>query len=375
MSQKLLNTFLLKYFLKLGATGFGGPLALVQQMRRDLVESEKLITSSEFDQAFTLIKAMPGPVAFQTAVHCGQRLNGFRGALIAGFGLMLPAFAMMLLMGVFYSQIIEFSQIKIFFNGMQYAVAAVILMNLKHFIINYKKNILFWVIAVMSAFLFFMKLIPESLLIIGFGILAVQIDFFKNKNNLKNLSVIAPFYFFLIDEKVLKIFKICFTAGALIFGTGLAVFPFLQSEFVDHLSWLSLTVFNDGVTFGQMTPGPATISTTFLGYQMAGFSGACAATLGILVPPFFHMTTWFPKAMGWMSSQKWIAQFVLGSTGAVVGCLLMTVYKMNINELHQFNFWIIFLFSFILFYFKPKFSILKTLIISGIINLIISFVS
>ncbi len=164
-------------------------------------------------------------------------------------------------------------------------------------------------------------------------------------------------------------------AGALVFGTGLALFPFLQSEFVEHLSWLPLAVFNDGVTFGQMTPGPVTISTTFFGYQMAGLQGALAATLGLLIPPFFHMTTWFPRATDWMSKQKWISFFILGSTAAVVGCLFMTVYKMNSNELSSPYFWIIFIPAVAMLYFKPKVSIFKLLIAAGAVHLLINLVA
>lgn len=374
MSHKLL-----KYFLKLGTTGFGGPLALITQMRTDLVENQKLILPNEFDQAFTLIKAMPGPVAFQMAVHCGYKLNGLIGASIAGFGLIFPAFIMMLVLGVFYSQIIVVAGIKTFFTGMQFAVAAIILMGLKSFIINYKKSVLFWLICLASLILFLNKLIPESLLIVGFGLLAVVFNSLKKMTAATSLSVSGPILFLAFDEKLLQIFKTCFTAGALVFGTGLAVFPFLQSQFVDQLGWLSISVFNDGVTFGQMTPGPVTISTTFMGYKMAGFGGAICATLGLLMPPFFHMTTWFPKAMNWMSSQKWIAHFILGSTAAVVGCLLVTVYKMNSTEVSNISFWILFLLTLILLFFRPKFSVLKILATAGFLNLclqlILSFVA
>ncbi len=370
MSQKLL-----KYFLKLGATGFGGPLALIQQMRSDLVESERLIDFKEFDQAFTLIKAMPGPVAFQVAVYCGHRLLGFRGALIAAFGLIFPAFLMMILIGIFYSKISVYPQIKFYLTGMQYAVAAIILLGLKNFIVSYKNNILFWLITIASAHLYVNKIIPESILIIGFGVFVVALKSINSKHKTQLLSATGISFLYFFDEKIIKIFKTCFMAGALVFGTGLALFPFLQSEFVEHLSWLPLAVFNDGVTFGQMTPGPVTISTTFFGYQMAGLQGALAATLGLLIPPFFHMTTWFPRATDWMSKQKWISFFILGSTAAVVGCLFMTVYKMNSNELSSPYFWIIFIPAVAMLYFKPKVSIFKLLIAAGAVHLLINLVA
>ena len=155
---------------------------MIQQMRTDLVESERLIDFKEFDQAFTLIKAMPGPVAFQVAVYCGHRLLGFRGALIAAFGLIFPAFLMMILIGIFYSKISVYPQIKFYLTGMQYAVAAIILLGLKNFIVSYKNNILFWLITIASAHLYVNKIIPESILIIGFGVFVVALKSINSKH-------------------------------------------------------------------------------------------------------------------------------------------------------------------------------------------------
>lgn len=370
MSHKLL-----KYFLKLGTTGFGGPLALIQQMRQDLVESQKLINAEEFDQAFTLIKAMPGPIAFQVAVHCGYKLNGFWGALTAGFGLIFPAFLMMILMGMFYSQLVDLGAVKNFFTGMQYAVAAVILIGIKGFSFNYRKNYLFWVIVFISSLLFYFKLVPESVLIVGSGLLLVGVYSLKSKLNSTTLSTMSPFFLAVFDEKIQILFKTCFTAGALVFGTGLAVFPFLQAQLVDKYMLIPISVFNDGVTFGQMTPGPVTISTTFMGFQISGFTGALVATMGLLLPPFFHMTTWFPKAIKWMSAQSWIPQFILGSTSAVVGCLLITVYRMNQTEILYPVFWGISIISFVILVVRPKISILKVLLGAGLVHLILGFLS
>lgn len=185
----------------------------------------------------------------------------------------------------------------------------------------------------------------------------------------------SPIFLALFDEKIQILFKTCFTAGALVFGTGLAVFPFLQAQLVDKYMLLPISVFNDGVTFGQMTPGPVTISTTFMGFQISGLWGAVVATVGLLLPPFFHMTTWFPRAMSWMSVQSWIPKFILGSTAAVVGCLLVTVYRMNQTEIVHPIFWVISIFSFVILIFRPKISILKVLLGAGFTHLVVRFLS
>ena len=330
-----------KYFLHLGLTGFGGPIALIQQMRFDLAESEKnkVISEQEFDQAFTMIKAMPGPVAFQMAVYIGVKLGRFWGGVLAGFGIIFPAFVMMVILAVFYDTIIENHFLNSAVQGAQYAVASVILMGLYKLSKIYHTKIIFWIFTLFAAVTFYFKIIPETGLIIGTGIFFVLISMTAFKNKLMNFS------FFMISavdqERLFPIFRDSFKTGALVFGTGLAAFPFLQTAFVDQLGWLDLRTFNDAVSFGQMTPGPVTIATTFMGYKMAHFYGALAASVGLFLPAFIHMTTWFPKALNWLSAQKWVNSFILGSTAAVVGCVFVTVLNMNQNEFSKYSFWFI----------------------------------
>lgn len=330
-----------KYFLFLGAAGFGGPIALIQQMRTDLAENPetRVISESEFDQAFTMIKAMPGPVAFQMAVYIGVKQNKFWGGFFAGLGIIFPAFIMMIVLAMFYDAIIENHFLNRAIQGAQYAVASVILMGLYKLSKVYHAKVIFWTFTIFAAVTFYLKIIPETFLIIGTGVFFVLISMTNLKNRLMNFSF---FIFSAVDlERALPIFKQSFKTGALVFGTGLAAFPFLQTAFVDNLGWLDLKIFNDAVSFGQMTPGPVTIATTFMGYKMAHLPGALAATVGLFLPAFIHMTTWFPKALYWLSSQKWISYFILGSTAAVVGCVFITVVNMNINEYSKYSFWLI----------------------------------
>ena len=362
---------LLKYFLYLGATGFGGPLAIIHQIRQEFVEKRKVIEASDFDQAFTLIKAMPGPIAIQLAIFCGKKLEGYTGAFKAAVGLVAPAFILMLLMALYYDQLTSINQVKTFFVGMQFSVAAVMLASLRPLVLPYKSDYIFWALLVLAGTLFYLKLFPESLLIVGFGLVWILINHFKSKTSL--VSVAWPAVFLFDADKLAEIFKTCFMAGALVFGTGLAVFPFFQTAFVEKYQWLSISVFNDAVTFGQMTPGPVTISTTFMGFKMAGLWGAFVATTGLFLPPFLHISTWFIPALNWFKKQKWVKTFLFGSTAAVVGCISVTVYKMNAIELLNYKFWLIFLLSiFTLLRFK-KISILSLLIASGFLHLVLSF--
>lgn len=331
---------ILKYFLYLGCTGFGGPIALIQQMRLDLAESSnQIMTAQEFDQAFTMIKAMPGPAAFQMAVYIGVKQNKFWGGLLAGFGIIFPAFVMMILLALSYETIVQNHYLNSAIQGAQYAVASVIIMGLYKLSKNYQTQIKFWCSVFFAALTFYFKIIPETALILGTGIFFVVLHLPEIRN--KFLSINILFVTAIDQERWPQIFYSSFKTGALVFGTGLAAFPFLQSAFVDQLGWLDLKTFNDAVSFGQMTPGPVTIATTFMGYKMAHLSGALAATVGLFLPAFIHMTTWFPQALNWLSQQKWVNYFILGSTSAVVGCVFITVLNMNRNEYSKISFWVI----------------------------------
>lgn len=368
-----------KYFLYLGTVGFGGPIALIQQMRADLAENPqtRIITEPEFDQAFTMIKAMPGPVAFQMAVYIGVKQKKFWGGLLAGFGIIFPAFLMMVALAVFYDVIVENHVLNSAIQGAQYAVASVIVIGLYKLSKAYHAQIIFWVFTVFAAGTFYFKFIPETVLIVGTGLLFVLLSMTKLKNKLMNFSFFALSAMDL--ERLGPIFKDCFRTGALVFGTGLAAFPFLQTAFVDQRGWLDLQTFNDAVSFGQMTPGPVTIATTFMGYKMAHLYGALVATLGLYLPAFIHMTTWFPKALNWLSRQKWVSSFVLGSTAAVVGCVFITVVNMNKNEYLKYSFWLIAVATLLIqLNLIPKFknvSVLKVIGIGALANVILYYFS
>lgn len=355
----------IKYFFYLGLTGFGGPLILIKQMRTHFAEKNKKISTEEFDQVFALIKAMPGPVAFQMAVFLGQKFHHFRGAFSAGAALLLPAFIMMILAGYYYDSFSHDPRVMPVLEGLLFAASAVILLSLKNLVIGNRNDLFFWAILAVNLVLSWFHVLPEPVLIVIFGLMAVLKDKFIDKK-IGHLSV---GFLFVDTELLYKLFKICAYAGAFVFGTGFALIPVLKTNMVDVHQLISIKQFNDGVVFGQMTPGPITITATFLGYQISGLAGAVTATFGIFLFPFIHMATWFPHAIAWMRRQKWISRFVMGATAAVVAGIVTTVVQMNMSFYGLFMFWFIFCGTLVWMYLKSNTPVLLVFFVGGLLNL------
>ena len=358
-----------KFFLKLGMTGFGGPLALIEEMRLHFVVEKQLLTNPEFNQIYMLIKAMPGPVAFQFAVYLGRQYGGLAGAFLAGVGLLVPSFFLMIFLGYFYTSFQNFKELNYLLIGMQYAVAGVILFGLYNISKEYLKNIPYYIFVVLCMALYFFKLVPEVLLILMFGFLAVIYRKSKKPTGLKMASVVIPILG-MEWETFYQMLKVFFVAGAFIFGTGLATFPYFKSELVHNLGFLDLKTFNDGVSFGQLSPGPVTIAAVFYGFKIASISGAIIALLALYVTPFVHMVTWFPKAVGKLSKMTWIQDFVMGASAAIVGTIAVTVYEMNQNETGHINFWLTLILVLAVLTSYKKISIFKVIFSFAMLNYI-----
>ncbi len=322
------------YFLRLGLVGFGGPLALIASMQRDLIEDRKWLDRKKFQNAFTLIKSMPGPIAFSTAVYLGKLRAGFVGAFLAGFGLIFPSFVMMLIFTAFLAKFDNQAQITYVMLGMQVGALAVILVSLQGLAKGFERDIVFWVLVLVS--IFFNMQFPsyEPLIIIGFGAALVLSPFRKTVIGLSVVFFLGTVAFADVvesasPETLLNLVWVCFKSGAFVFGSGLAIVPILEQEVVQHYHWLTHTQFLNSLALGQVTPGPVVITATSIGYYVAGYLGAVIATVSIFLASFIHMSTWFPSAVEYLSKQKWIANFSRGAIAAVLGSITFAVFKLG----------------------------------------------
>lgn len=336
---------LFSYFLKLGLTGFGGPLALVSSMQKDLVEKKHWMSMEDFQRAFALIKSMPGPIAFSTAVYLGHHRKGFLGGLLAAIGVVGPAFVMMLVLAAFLA---KFSQnIYVFHTmlGMQIAALAVIMVSLQTLARGFEKDFVFWVLVGLAFVCSWFFPAYEPVIIIGFGVFST---FALSK--LKTQPPLRSWFLFVSigliasgigaqawaevsstrqAQDLLQLLWVCFKAGTFVFGSGLAIIPMLESEVVHLNGWMTQNDFLNAVALGQVTPGPVVITATVIGYQVSGFAGAVLATLAIFFSSFVHMTTWFPRVVRELSKKSWIKDFMRGALAAVLGSILYSVLRLS----------------------------------------------
>jgi chromate transporter len=263
------------YFFKLGAIGFGGPVALVGYMHRDLVEQRKWITEDDYREGLALAQLAPGPLAAQLSIYLGYVHYRIIGATLAGIAFVLPSFLMVLALGYAYVKAGGLPWMQAVFYGIGAAVIGIIAIS------SYKlskkslgKDWLLWMIAIVLALTTFITETENLWLILAAGIV---VWLYKSPPKPgKSLQVIflvpvllqAGIVF--INEKLLQIGWFFFKAGAFVFGSGLAIVPFLYGGLVVENQWLNEQQFLDAVAVAMITPGPVVITVGFIGYLIAG---------------------------------------------------------------------------------------------------------
>ncbi|BAU63976.1 putative chromate transport transmembrane protein [Stanieria sp. NIES-3757] len=321
------------YMLKLGAIGFGGPIALVGYMHRDLVEQKKWISESEYAEGLALAQLAPGPLAAQLGIYLSYVHYGILGATIGGIAFILPSFLIVVALSWVYVQYGGISWMQAVFYGVGACVIGIIANSAYKLTEKMIKGKLVWIIYLISISI---TVITESEIIWTFLLAGVLVWFAeappKNwfKSN-KSFSI-APLLLLtqttiVAKEAILwKILLYFSQAGAFVFGSGLAIVPFLYGGVVKDFQWLTDKQFVDAVAVAMITPGPVVITTGFIGYLVAGLSGAVVAALGTFLPCYLLTILPAPyfKKYG---KQPGIAAFVKGvtvaATGAITGAVIV----------------------------------------------------
>jgi chromate transporter len=317
------------YMLRLGTLGFGGPVALVGYMRRDLVERRGWISENDYREGLALAQMMPGPLAAQLGIYLGYVHYRLVGATLAGIAFVLPSFLMVVALGWAYTHFGGLSWMQAVFYGVGAAVVGIIAMSAcKLTTKSIGRDKLLWVICLTLAAVTVVTESEIAWLFIAGGLL----NWFwrappkwLNKGGLNALAVTQlPSMSGVmsgVDLPLLGQIGLFFAkAGAFVFGSGLAIVPFLYGGVVTEHHWLNDKQFVDAVAVAMITPGPVVITVGFIGYLVAGFPGACVAALGTFLPCYLFTVLPAPyfKKYGKLPGVK---AFVDGITAAAVGAI------------------------------------------------------
>lgn len=300
---------LVGYFLRLGTFGFGGPIALAGAMQRDLVEVREWVSEDEYMKGLALAQLAPGPLAAQLAIYLGWARAGVLGATLVAFAFVLPSFVMVLALSYAYVRFGGIGWMQAAFYGVGAAVIAIVLRSAYKLVrLTLVRDRLLWAIFAMNAVATaVMEAEVVSLIVISGAIVLVMRAW--SFRRMPALSVAAPVLFWFFAK-----------AGAFVFGSGLAIVPFLYGGVVREHQWLTDQQFLDAVAVAMITPGPVVITVAFIGYLVAGWSGATLAALGVFLPCYLFVIIPAPYYARFADNPR-LKSFVSGVTAAATGAI------------------------------------------------------
>lgn len=335
----LSHTRLFLRFLRFGLLAFGGPVAQIAMIRRDLVEEERWISSAGFNRLLAVMQVLPGPEAHELCVHLGIRAKGRLGGLLAGLAFMLPGFVLMMAVAAAYVALAPSrSLLAGAFLGVQIAVIAIILRAVHRIGRHVLEDRLLWGLAIASA--------AGSLLGASFWLLLSGggAVYLLARTGRRGWAVLAGGLFIglgcgllLVPERAPSLSVLTvgdatpgfglmlwtgLKAGLLTFGGAYTAIPYVRSDTVGR-GWLSDATFLDGVAFSGMLPAPLVIFCTFVGYVVAGWAGAVAITTGVFLPAFaFSML--FYERLEEITENPRLHQLLVGVAASAVGIIAAT---------------------------------------------------
>lgn len=331
---------LVSYFFRLGALGFGGPVALANYMRSDLVEDRAWLTEGEFDSGLAIAAACPGPLAYQLGVYCGYVRHGITGGVAVALAFGMAPFVLVLASAVAYTHFAANWQLRAAFYGVGPVVVALIFKacwNLGRKILG--RNVWAWIFALTACGVTIsVQKELTALFLMGGGLGSFLLNRGKPTPELAalplpdrpakrlgcaSLAIAAPAGAF--TGITARLFVFFFKTGCLVFGSGLVIVPFLRTYLVDQYHWLGRRAFLDSVAVGMISPGPVVITATFVGYLVGGFAGALASTIGIFAPAVLFTVLATPLLLRYGGNRR-LRGFIRGITVTVVGVLVGTTY-------------------------------------------------
>jgi chromate transporter len=315
------------YFLRLGLLGFGGPVALVGQMGRELADERGWLTKEQMREAVAICQSLPGPLAIQVGVYISYLRAGFWGAWAGGWAFILPNFIIVSALGALYVYLGDLKPVTAIFYGVSPAVIALILHSCWRLAKLGMEDWLQWAIAAVCFVVTVTLRAEVAVLFIAAGLLGIL--YYGNALGLRRpmtLAVAAPLAATALAKAatgstLAKLLLFFLKAGSLTFGSGLVIVPFLEQGLVHEYGWLDQRQFLIAVAIGMISPGPVVITATFVGYLVAGFWGSLVSTIGIFLPSFILVLIAAPVLARHRANAN-VQGFVKGAFGAAIGTIL-----------------------------------------------------
>lgn len=320
------------YFLKLGTTGFGGPVPLAGYMHRDLVEKRGWVSEEEYVKGLAFSKLAPGPFATQLALYIAYIRSGILGTTLVSISFILPSFLMVIGLAIVYQKYGEMPWMTAAFYGISAAVLGIMVRS------AYKlsrtalgKNVVLWIVFGISAIATALLEGEPIWLLIAAGL----VNFLYMKRDTlfsrKQLNLFIPQYILDVapviagSRSFLDLFLYFAQAGTVVFGSGLAIVPFLYGGVVQQNHWLTNKQFLDAVAVAMITPGPLIITVAFIGYLVSSLPGAIAAAIGVFLPVYLFvviLTPFYERIVKNPDVRAFIGGVTAATTGAILGSLV-----------------------------------------------------
>jgi len=321
---------LVRYYLRLGLLGFGGPVALVGQMERELVDEKRWLTKEEMREGIAVCQSLPGPFAIQVGIWISYIRGGFWGAWAGGWAFILPNFVIVVALGALYVRLEGLPAVAAVFYGVSPAVIALILHSCYRLTKLGMKDWLEWALAA-AAFVITVAVRAEvALVFVGCGIVGLLYygSLVRGRKTASTTSLMIGIPLLAIGPAhgslgtmLGKLLTFFLKAGSLTFGSGLVIVPFLEKGLVQQTGWLSEREFLVAVAMGMISPGPVVITATFVGYLVAGFWGSLVATIGIFLPSFLLVLIVAPILVRYRTNPN-VQGFIKGAYAAAIGTIL-----------------------------------------------------
>ncbi|WP_430467301.1 chromate efflux transporter [Winogradskyella ouciana] len=370
MNSKLKEVALV--FFKLGCFAFGGPAAHIAMMEDEIIEKRKWMTRDYFLDLIGTTNLIPGPNSTEMTMHCGYERAGKVGLFVAGIAFIFPATFITALLAYLYVKYGQLPEVEPFIYGIKPAVLAIIasaILKLGKKAIKSTELIIIGVLVLVVSIFG----VNEVVALLAAGVLGMLYFYIKSKT-VSNLNSISPLILFLgfnttiAKVTTLKLFLIFLKVGAILYGSGYVLFAYLDAELVTR-GLMTRAELIDAIAIGQFTPGPVLSTSTFIGYQLSGFTGALVATAGIFLPSFLFvliLNPFIPR----MQKSKILRYFLDSVNVAAVAVMLAVLIIMAKDTLVEWQGIVISLIA-VFLTFKTKVSTIWTIVIGAVLGFVL----